>query len=120
MWAFPYAERTRNANERPRILQAIALVERGTWRIDGLGIDPGPDVARAPSGALYPNKPPGTSAVAAVGYVLARKLSPGTGDAKMSAGIGGGGRAKMSPGTGDRPSLRVLSWWGRLLAGVLP
>ncbi len=68
--AFPYAEATRNANERPRLLQAASLVERGSWRIDGLGLDPGPDAAapRRP-GALYPNKPPGTSVVAALGLL---------------------------------------------------
>lgn len=98
LWAFPYAERTRNANERPRLLQAASLVERGAWRIDGLGLDPGPDVARAPDGALYPNKPPGTSVVAAAGYAAAKELSGGTGG----------------------PTLRAATWWGRLLAGVLP
>lgn len=117
LWAFPYAERTRNANERPRLLQAIALVERGTWRIDGLGLDPGPDVARAPSGATYPNKPPGTSVVAAAGYVAARKMSAETGN----GGVGAGETVSAgTAGAGPGPSLRAVTWWGRLLAGVLP
>lgn len=98
LWSFPYAEQTRNANERPRLLQAASLVERGSWRIDGLGLDPGPDVARAPDGALYPNKPPGTTVVAAAGYAVARELAGETG----------------------RPTLRAATWWGRLLAGVAP
>ncbi|WP_096326052.1 hypothetical protein [Nannocystis exedens] len=121
--AFPYAEATRNANERPRLLQAASLVERGAWRIDGLGLDPGPDVARAPSGALYPNKPPGTSVVAALGYWAARATAgdrqaargagadgvfEGTGGGGASAGAGargvseGAGARGVSEGTGAR------------------
>lgn len=99
LWSFPYAEATRNANERPRLLQAASLVERGTWRIDGLGLDPGPDIARAPDGALYPNKPPGTTVVAAAGYLAAERLS-------------------AEPGA--PPTLRQATWWARLLAGVAP
>ncbi|MDC0667201.1 glycosyltransferase family 39 protein [Nannocystis radixulma] len=153
--AFPYAEATRNANERPRLLQAASLVERGSWRIDGLGLDPGPDVARAPSGALYPNKPPGTSVVAALGYALARatagaeeggvsggtggragareqaagepgsgSMSEGTGDgasANGGAGRSGSVSKDMSEGAGRRgPTLRAVTWWARLLGGVLP
>lgn len=97
--AFPYAEETRNANERPRLLQAAALVEHGTWAIDGpvrRGLDPGPDVSRDPrTGALYPNKPPATTLMAAAGYVL--------------AGVGQ-----------DAVTLRRATWFARLLAGVAP
>lgn len=101
VYAFPYAERTRNANERPRLLQAASLVERGSWRIDGVaGLDPGPDVARDPaSGALYPNKPPGTTLVAAAAYAGSRGLSAGT---------------------GEPLTLRRVTAWARLLAGALP
>lgn len=100
LWAFPHAGRTRNANEVPRLLQAEALVERGTWRIDGLGRDPGPDVSRgAEPGSLYPNKPPATSAVAAAGYAVARELARGT---------------------GDPPTRRAVTWWARLFGAVLP
>jgi hypothetical protein len=101
LFAFPYAERTRNANERPRLLQGMALVDTGSFAIDGpgaRGLDPGPDVARDPlHGALYPNKPPGASLVAALAYAGARAL------------------------TGDEPlTLRRYTWWARLLGGVLP
>lgn len=101
LFAFPYAERTRNANERPRLLQGMALVDAGTFAIDGpaaRGLDPGPDVAREPlRGALYPNKPPGASLVAAAAYAGARAL------------------------TGDEPlTLRRYTWWARLLGGVVP
>ncbi|WAS97472.1 hypothetical protein [Nannocystis punicea] len=159
--AFPYAEATRNANERPRLLQAASLVERGSWRIDGLGLDPGPDVARAPSGALYPNKPPGTTVVAALGYAIAGasggeggagdvskgagsrdgsgaiaggrdgpSKAPGAGDGSGSVAGGADGVSKetgardvggVSKETGARgPTLRAVTWWARLLAGVAP
>ncbi len=96
--AFPYFEKTRNANELPRILQAIAWLDRGTWSIDGLAVDPGPDTARGVDGRLYPNKPPGTTLVTIVAVATARALA----DA-------------------DAPvSLRDATWWARLLGGVLP
>lgn len=100
--AFPYAERTRNANERPRLLQGLALVDAGTFAIDGpaaRGLEAGPDVARAPGGALYPNKPPGASLVGAAAYVGARAHA----DAR-----------------GEPLTLRRYTWWARLLGGVLP
>ena len=101
--AFPYAERTRNANERPRLLQGMMLIEEGTWAIDGLttrGIDHGPDVARSPvSRLVYPNKPPGTGLVAAAAYAGAQ------------------GVARV---TGEPLTLRAYTWWARLLGGVVP
>jgi len=97
--AFPYFEQTRNANERPRMLQAAALLEQGTWAIDGQirrGLEPGPDVSRDPrTGALYPNKPPGTTVVAAVGVAAAE--------------VGQ-----------EEVTLRRATWFARLLGGVLP
>ncbi len=101
--AFPYAERTRNANERPRLLQGMVLVETGGLAIDGpaaRGLEPGPDVARSPiSGALYPNKPPGAGLVAGAAYAVARGLADVT---------------------GEPLTLRRYTWWARLLAGVVP
>ncbi|MCH9688398.1 MAG: hypothetical protein K0V04_43610 [Deltaproteobacteria bacterium] len=101
--SFPYFEATRNANERPRLLQGMALVDAGEWAIDGpaaRGLAPGPDVARSKAdGRLYPNKPPGTSLVAAVGYV--------------------GARATSGDGA-DALDLRTYTWWARILGGLLP
>lgn len=99
---FPYFESTRNANERPRLLQGMALVDEGSWAIDGpaaRGLDPGPDVARSDvDGRLYPNKPPATSLVAAVGYRLARAFEDD-----------------------DHPlTMRTYTWWARILGGLLP
>jgi hypothetical protein len=97
--AFPYFEQVRNANEIPRLVQAMSLVEHGEWAIDGesrRGIPLGPDIARSPADDhLYPNKPPGASLVGAVAFVLA-KLGP------------------------EPLTLRELTWWARLLAGVVP
>lgn len=98
--AFPYAEATRNANERPRLLQGIALAERGEWSIDGVAalynLSLGPDIARDPeSGRIYPNKPPGASVVAAAAFAITRALHP-------------------------RPTLRLYTWWARLLGAALP
>jgi hypothetical protein len=97
---FPYFEETRNANERPRLMQAMALVDTGTFAIDGPGgrkIDPGPDVARSKiDGRMYPNKPPGASIVAAVAYRVARAVH------------------------GDALDLRTFTWWARVFTGWLP
>jgi hypothetical protein len=97
--AFPYFEQTRNANELPRLVQAIARVEQGEWAIDGpgrRGLPLGPDIARSPvDGRLYPNKPPGTSVVGTLAYRIAK-----VGD--------------------EPPTLREFTWWARLLAGVVP
>jgi hypothetical protein len=99
---FPYFEATRNANERPRLMQAMAWVDTGHGWIDGAGgrgLDAGPDTARSDDGHLYPNKPPGTTVVASVGYVCARAWARAV----------------------DRPlTLRELTWWARLFGGVIP
>jgi hypothetical protein len=97
--AFPYFEQIRNANELPRLLQAMSLVEHGEWAIDGpsqRGIPTGPDVSRSPvDDRLYPNKPPGASIVGALAYVIAR--------------VGA-----------EPPTLREFTWWARLLGGIVP
>jgi hypothetical protein len=76
--SFPYFESVRNANERPRLMQAMSLVDGHTWAIGGRfgrGLDPGPDVSRHPeTGDLYPNKPPGASVVGAMAYASGRAV----------------------------------------------
>ncbi len=98
--SFPYFEKTRNANELPRVMQAMAHVDTGVWAIDGPGarrIRPGPDVSRSRvDGRIYPNKPPGTTVVLGVAYRIARLVH------------------------GDQLTLRLLTWWARLLSGWLP
>lgn len=98
--SFPYFEGIRNANEVPRIMQAMAVWDTGQWAIDGPGgrrLDPGPDVARSRvDHRLYPNKPPGVSLVLAPVYGIARAVH------------------------GDTLSLRQLTWWARFATGWLP
>lgn len=96
---FPYFESTRNANELPRLIQGMALSDEGSWAIDGpaaRGLPVGPDVSRSTvDGRLYPNKPPGTTLVAAAAYRIARLTSSSL-------------------------DLRTYTFWARLLGGVLP
>jgi hypothetical protein len=98
--SFPYLTRMMNANERPRLLQAIALVDHGTFALDPVvarPIAPGPDVSRAPGigpEALVPNKPPGATIPAVVAYGLVR--------------------------LGGAPDLASLTLWSRLLGAWLP
>lgn len=97
---FPYFEQTRNANELPRILQAMAHVDTDVWAIDGPGgrrLRPGPDVSRSHvDGRIYPNKPPGTTVVIGLAYRVARVVH------------------------GEELTLKLLTWWARLLSGWLP
>lgn len=97
----PYFEQTRNANERPRIMQAMALLDGGEWAIDGVaarGLEAGPDTARSKrDGRLYPNKPPGATLAAAAGYAVAKV---GTGD--------------------EGPTLREVTAWSRWFGGAVP
>jgi len=95
--SFPFFARLMNANERPRVLQAMALVDRGTWAIDeeAARIDPGIDVARAPGGGLYPNKPPGATVPAVIAYAAASVVM-------------------------EEPTLRATTWGARVLGAWLP
>ncbi len=98
---FPYFESVRNANEVPRLLQGMAIVDDDVWHIDAQArrFDPGPDVARnEQTRHLYPNKPPGTSAVISVAYRV----------------------AKATTDEGEPLTLRRYTWWARMATGWLP
>lgn len=100
--SWPYFERMLDANERPRLLAGIALVEQGSVRIDGPnahGMELGPDVARAEDGSLVPNKPPGATLVASAAWLALEGRDAVTGE-----GI-------------DRRSYSLLA---RVLGGLLP
>ena len=101
--SFPYLSRMMNANERPRVLQAIAWVDTGELAIDGpgaRGVPAGVDVARSPvDGRLYPNKPPGATAAAVLGYALVR----------ANASL-----------RGRDPTLREATWAMRMVGGLVP
>ncbi|MGB1700630.1 MAG: hypothetical protein ACPHRO_11790, partial [Nannocystaceae bacterium] len=100
--SFPYFEDIRNANEVPRVLQAVAWLNDGVLHLDTpslRGFSPGPDVARGEGGHLFPNKPPGGTVMAIAGVVAARVVEATVG---MEA------------------TLRTATWWTRLFGGVLP
>lgn len=100
--SFPYFEQIQNANELPRILQALARIDEGEWFIEHQkrpGIRLGPDTARAPDGHVYPNKPPGTSIVAMLGVTTARTAS------QWGAGA---------------VTLRDVTFWSRVFGSALP
>ncbi len=98
--AFPYFEQTRNANEIPRLIQAMAIVDGGTFAIDGpeaRNLPLGPDVSRnEETGRLYPNKAPGTSLALTGAYWVARQA------------------------VGDELDLRTYTFVGRLVVGIVP
>ncbi len=78
----PYFEAFLSDNERPRLLQAMAVVDAGETAIDGpssRGLRPGADVSRADfEGArLHPNKPPGATVPAALAYLGLRATAGG-------------------------------------------
>jgi hypothetical protein len=99
----PYFGRLMNANERPRVLQAIAWVDEAELAVDGpaaRGIAAGVDVARSPvDGRLYPNKPPGATLPAVVAYAGLQAV----------AALGG-----------PTPTLRSVTIAARVLGGLVP
>jgi hypothetical protein len=98
----PYFEGLLDANERPRLLAGIALVEQGSVRVDGpwaAGIPVGPDVALADDGSLVPNKPPGATLVAALAWLLLR----------ASTSV-----------LAIEPTLRAYTILARVLGGLIP
>lgn len=99
----PYFGRLMNANERPRLLQAMAWVDEAELAVDGpaaRGIAAGVDVARSPvDGRLYPNKPPGGTLPAVVAYAGLRTVDA----------LGG-----------PTPTLRSLTLAARVLGGLVP
>lgn len=98
----PYFEGLLDANERPRLLAGIALVEAHSVQVDGpwaQGLALGPDLARADDGTLVPNKPPGATLIAALAWLLLR----------TSASV-----------LSFEPTLRAYTILARILGGLLP
>lgn len=94
---WPYFERLLDANERPRLMSGIGLVEAGSFAIEGpwtTGVAIGPDVSRSADGRLVPNKPPGATLVAALAWLLAKGM-----------GV---------------PTLRAATILARVLGGLVP
>jgi hypothetical protein len=75
LYAFPYFDKLRSAQEMPRLLLAEQIVDRHVLHLDErLGqLGSGNDLSRGPDGRSYANKSPGPSFVAAPVYFV-RKL----------------------------------------------
>lgn len=78
LYAFPYWDRLRSANEVPRILLTQQIVDRHTFHIDERLDELGSrfDVAQTPDGHRYSNKAPGLSLLAVPVYLLLRPFHP--------------------------------------------
>jgi hypothetical protein len=72
LYAFPYFDQLRSANELPRVLTTQEIVERGTFRLDRRMGELGSrwDIATTPDGHHYQNKAPGPSLLAVPAYVV--------------------------------------------------
>jgi len=70
VYAFPYFTSLRHANELPRIMTTVQLVERGTFRLDERIHDLGSraDISTTPDGHSYQNKAPGLSLLGVTVY----------------------------------------------------
>jgi hypothetical protein len=96
LYAFPFFEQLRSANEMPRILMTQEMVDRGVFYLDRRLSEFGStgDLSRGPDGHLYPNKAPGPSFLAVPAYLICKKLG--------------------------FTSLRAVTWAFRLSAVTLP
>jgi hypothetical protein len=74
LYAFPYFDKLRNANEMPRLLLTEQIVDRGVLYLDGrLGhLGSGNDLSVGPSGKQFANKSPGPSFVGVPVYAFAK------------------------------------------------
>jgi len=76
LYAFPFFDQLRSANEMPRILMTQELVDRGVFYLDRRLSEFGStgDLSRGPDGHLYPNKAPGASFLAVPAYLVCKAL----------------------------------------------
>ena len=74
LYAFPYFDRLRNANEMPRILMTKAMVDHHVFNLDRVQgeLFTHTDTSVAPGGHIYPNKPPGPSLLAVPVYAVCK------------------------------------------------
>jgi len=61
LYAFPYFDQLRSANEMPRILMTQEIVDHRVFHLDRRLAEMGSqgDLSRGPNGHIYPNKAPG-------------------------------------------------------------
>jgi hypothetical protein len=76
LYAFPYFDRLRNANEMPRVLMTKAMVDQRVFYLDKVKgeLFTHTDTSIAPDGHVYPNKPPGPSLLAVPAYAVCKLL----------------------------------------------
>src|SRR5437773_2401692 len=76
LYAFPYFDQLRSANEMPRILMTQEIVDQRVFYVDRRVGEMGSmqDLSRGPDGHLYPNKAPGPSLLAVPAYLMCRAL----------------------------------------------
>jgi hypothetical protein len=76
LYAFPYFDKLRNANEMPRILMTKAMVDRHELMLDHVQgeLTNATDTSISPRGHVYPNKPPGPSLLAIPAYGVCKLL----------------------------------------------
>ena len=76
LYAFPFFDQLRSANEMPRILMTQEMVDRGVFYLDRRLSEFGStgDLSRGPDGHLYPNKAPGQSFLAVPAYLACKAL----------------------------------------------
>jgi hypothetical protein len=76
LYAFPYFDKLRSANEMPRILMTKAMVDHHVFHLDKVQgeLFTRSDTSIAPNGHIYPNKPPGPSLLAVPVYALCKLL----------------------------------------------
>jgi hypothetical protein len=74
LYAFPYFDKLRNANEMPRILMTRAIVDHRAFYLDQVQgeLTNHTDTSVSPSGHIYPNKPPGPSLLAVPVYAVCK------------------------------------------------
>ena len=74
LYAFPYFDRLRNANEMPRVLMTKAMVDHGVFYLDRVQgeLVNHTDTSVSPIGHIYPNKPPGPSLLAIPVYAVCK------------------------------------------------
>jgi hypothetical protein len=96
LYAFPYFDKLRSANEMPRILMTQEMVDRGVFYLDRRLSEFGStgDLSRGPDRHLYPNKAPGASFLAVPAYLACKALG--------------------------FTSLRAVTWAFRVSASTLP
>lgn len=76
LYAFPYFDKLRSANEMPRILMTKAMVDHHVFHLDAVQgeLFTRSDTSISPNGHIYPNKPPGPSLLAAPVYAVCKLL----------------------------------------------